>query len=143
MIVLPITSKGLLTMCRLLITVTSLLVLYGCQTNEIIEQNPILAYLSSGELLPDDDAQLIDAKCIIEKNRVAIPSVAVARDNCSQIGEGGGFAGGFAKGLCQGQNSKRLLKAEELQNRAIAEREKVYAACLTVAGVKRVKDLAD
>jgi hypothetical protein len=60
-------------MCRLLITVTSLLVLYGCQTNEIIEQNPILAYLSSGELLPDDEAQLIDAKCIIEKKPCGYP----------------------------------------------------------------------
>tara|TARA_S200000501_G_C20467743_1_gene587997 strand:- start:88 stop:480 length:393 start_codon:yes stop_codon:yes gene_type:complete len=128
---------------RISITITAILFFYGCKTNEIVEKTPVLAYLSSGEILPSDQAQLVDAKCIIEKNRVAIPSVAVARDDCSKVGEGGGFAGGFARGICQGQNGKRLAKAEELQNTAMRERKKVYSACLTVAGVKRIEDLAE
>ncbi len=85
--------------------------------------------IETGLIIPEKDAYLVKAECLIEMNKIPIPSSSYSASDCSNLV-------GFSAGLCSSGNQIRASEARRIVEDAQEQRKTVYDACLLVRGYR-------
>ena len=93
--------------------------------------------IENGLIITGKEILLAKAECLLEKNKIPIPSAVASVQNCPTAPPTD-FGSGFAQGFCNAQNASRQAEANSIRDEAIAERKEVYAACLLLKGYHEI-----
>jgi hypothetical protein len=93
--------------------------------------------IESGLIITGNEILLAKAECLLEKNKIPIPSAVASVQNCPTAPPTD-FGSGFAQGFCNAQNASRQAEANSIRDEAIAERKQVYDACLLLKGYQEI-----
>lgn len=96
-----------------------------------------ISSIETGQIVSGQKVTIAKAECLLEKNKIPIPSAVASVQNCGS-GEATDAFSGFAQGFCNGQNQARQAKANSIRDKALAERREVYNACLLLKGYREV-----
>lgn len=94
-----------------------------------------LADAETGVIVSDVAAKMVRANCLVEKNKISLPTQPAER-NCKSKGENG--LDSFASGWCTASavNEQHAYKAELRQARD--DRAEVYSLCLLQDGLTEI-----
>ena len=113
------------------ILLVSVILLSGCASAP--KGSIQIMNIESGEIMFGKEVIIAKAECLLEKNKIPIPSAVASVQNCGS-GVATDALSGFAQGFCNGQNQARQAEAYSIRDAALAERKQVYEACLLLKG---------
>ena len=121
------------------IVIISMMILVGCQSVPEPQGSYELVDAETGIIALSDGARIARATCLIEKNKIPVPTIPSSESDCGAKSDqySPGFAG-FLAGACASNNLREREQARVAVKKAMAERSEVYDACLLVNGLKQV-----